>query len=116
MQLRLPYNEGKVQVVKSSAEWTLTTKNVRRLGFYSYPTLETPQNGIILDGQSFSDPLPSLPNHFCRLNTQWQICDGSYEQTERSPLTYGPAIQVIDGPLLFIYGTTVNFKEISVEY
>jgi hypothetical protein len=48
-------------------------------------------------------------------SSQWQICadNGSWQQTERGPLTYGPAIQVIDGPLLFVYGTLVILRKIS---
>jgi hypothetical protein len=66
----MPYREAQVKVTKgNNALWTLTTKNVRRFGLYTYPTLQFPTGGIVVDGQAFNPSLPTLPTHFCKYGT-----------------------------------------------
>ncbi len=98
--------------IQSSTTWQLTTENVRRFGFSPLPAnrnLSLPTQ-LTLDTQSFTTPLPLLPSsHFCNLaGTGWVICSGDgWTATEREPTNYGPARQVIEGPVAIVYGSQV---------
>ncbi|KYQ88207.1 hypothetical protein DLAC_10893 [Tieghemostelium lacteum] len=129
-QLLIPYRISKIQVSIStvnSSQWTLTSENVARFGFVTtYPYRPAT---IILDGQQF--PYIQLPQHYCQ-NTQltqqkrkskkrnstdgpWSICqDSNWQILERSPLNYGPLAQVIEYPLLIVYGSLQSETQTNI--
>ncbi|EFA78494.1 transmembrane protein [Heterostelium album PN500] len=106
VQFLQPYRVAKIKVTQqTSSNWVLITQNVRRFGFDSHfgqkPTT------VVIDGQQFS--YAALPNsHYCQLNPgKWQVCtDQSWLFSERNPSNYGPVIQILQSPILFVYGTT----------
>jgi len=78
---------------------------------------ESPNKGIVVDGTTFKAPLPTLPVHFCRLDDTWKICsDADWNNRERRPMQYGPAVQVIDGPVVIVYGTIGTSTETSLRF
>jgi len=113
LQLETPYRVSRIKVETNpdtgSQFWSLTTENVRRFGFYSYRGLAFPNKGIEIDGVSFTN-IETLPVHFCKLSEadlSFQVCtDNTWEQTERGPHSYGPAVQILyTNPLMIVYGT-----------
>jgi len=110
LQLRTPYHEAKISVrrLNVTEKWSLRTQNVLRFGFYHFPTLPFPKDGIIVDGDSV--PYGLLPEmHYCRTSivSSWQLCvdNGTWEYNQRGPRSYGPIPQVLNGPLVIVYGT-----------
>eukprot|EP00027_Filamoeba_sp_ATCC50430_P017008 CAMPEP_0168576048 /NCGR_PEP_ID=MMETSP0413-20121227/20026_1 /TAXON_ID=136452 /ORGANISM="Filamoeba nolandi, Strain NC-AS-23-1" /LENGTH=644 /DNA_ID=CAMNT_0008609671 /DNA_START=1 /DNA_END=1933 /DNA_ORIENTATION=- len=107
LQMTSDYRESQIYVNRETHHWRLATHNVRRFGFYSYSGLDYPQNGITVDGTTFSGKPGLLPDsHFCRTDMSWKICTGNiWEDTERSPSSYGPLEQILNNQLLFVVGT-----------
>ncbi|KAN0028320.1 hypothetical protein ACTFIV_010161 [Dictyostelium citrinum] len=119
------FKASKIRVDKtnslSSGVWSLNTENVKRFGFNSFN--EKP-NQLIIDGQKFN--YIQLPSHYCTDGTKvkknikisgskkvitsssviWSICnDNDWMWSERSPLNSGPMVQILDYPILIVYGT-----------
>ena len=102
------------------------TENLRRFGISplsSDRNLSTPSQQLIIDGQVFlfssSSPLPLLPfSHFCNLDgSSWAVCnDESWVSSERNPVNYGPLRQVIEGPVIIVYGTLVCLNNCYTKY
>ncbi|KAF2073976.1 hypothetical protein CYY_004721 [Polysphondylium violaceum] len=131
LQLVVPFRVSKIQVTKISPTlWTLATENVKRFTFYAPYFTEAP-NSVIVDGQALK--IARLPNHYCiaddythykslspkprgiKAPAKWTICtDPSWQLTERSPLNSGPMIQILQYPLLIVYGTTGTASETLV--
>lgn len=110
-------------LVAAPGMWVVTTENVRRLGFAPLPAsrnISLPTSQITIDGATLqftsASPLPQLPSAtLCKLNGIWQICNdnGAWMQTERNPSNYGPLRQVIEGPVVIVYGTQV-FEDLFI--
>eukprot|EP01121_Diplochlamys_sp_Union-15-3_P012851 TRINITY_DN3907_c0_g1_i1.p1 TRINITY_DN3907_c0_g1~~TRINITY_DN3907_c0_g1_i1.p1 ORF type:complete len:881 (+),score=163.93 TRINITY_DN3907_c0_g1_i1:359-2644(+) len=116
LQFHIPYRAGFINVDKSGVIWKLKTQNIRRFGFYTLDTLEFPTQGIVLDGVQFSGPPRLLPEyHFCKLTavSSWTYCNNASLSTERGPSTYGPLIQVLQGPLLIVFGTKGTVSQVQ---
>ncbi|KAK5583864.1 hypothetical protein RB653_005468 [Dictyostelium firmibasis] len=103
----------------STGVWSLSTENVKRFGFNSFN--EQP-NQVIIDGQKFN--YIKFPSHYCTDGSKvkkvtkkggraitssgvvWSICnDNDWMWSERSPLNSGPMVQILDYPILIVYGT-----------
>ncbi|GAM18816.1 hypothetical protein SAMD00019534_019910 [Acytostelium subglobosum LB1] len=106
VQLLQPYRVAKIRVQQqTSTVWKLITQNVRRFGFDPY--FEQQPTTVIIDGQTFA--YAAMPNqHFCQLQQgRWAVCeDQSWLFTERNPSNYGPVVQILQSPLIFVVGTT----------
>ncbi|KAM9992876.1 hypothetical protein ACTFIY_010332 [Dictyostelium cf. discoideum] len=115
------FKASKIRVDKtnslSSGVWSLSTENVKRFE----------PNQVIIDGQKFN--YIQLPSHYCTDGTKvknnkksgaaakkgnsigssvvWSICNDGNEWmwSERSPLNSGPMVQILDYPILIVYGT-----------
>eukprot|EP00026_Physarum_polycephalum_P002438 Phypoly_transcript_02444.p1 GENE.Phypoly_transcript_02444~~Phypoly_transcript_02444.p1 ORF type:complete len:863 (+),score=95.22 Phypoly_transcript_02444:156-2744(+) len=121
LQHSIPYRAARIDVtIQSPQNWQLVTENLRRFGISPLSpdrNLSTPSQQISLDGQEFtfspSSPLPLLPaSHFCNLDGgSWAICTSEWTETERNPTNYGPLRQVIEGPVIIVFGTSGNSSE-----
>ena len=95
--------------------WSLETQNVRRLSFTG-PHWDHPQvisREVLIDAQRVqlgSHPdstvvcVSASSNAACSWQVDHTLGSSSWQRTERSPETYGPAAQVFEGPLVLIYG------------
>jgi len=116
LQLSIPFRMAYINVQQSpdGRIWTLTLENVRRFGFISIPNINRPTTVYI---GSLQFPVLSLPIHFFNSPTGWIIIsDDSWKSSERHPETYGPFWQIIQGPLLLVYGTAGSDLETSTRY
>jgi len=131
LQQIIPFRVSKIQVVKTSSTiWTLSTENVKRFTFYA-PYYKDAPNSIVLDGQSLS--VARLPNHYCvsanytnyqslspkprglKAPPKWSICTNyQWQLTERSPLNSGPIGQILQYPVIIVYGTTGSASDTSL--
>eukprot|EP01133_Synstelium_polycarpum_P013893 gene13893-16389_t len=112
LQLTQPYRVAKIRVTGSTTStWTLRTQNVRRIGFVPFAQAPT---SIVIDGQTFK--YAQYPTtHFCGGIGNWEVCTSkSWLWAERNPATYGPVVQIVQSPLLFVYGTQGSAQQTQV--
>ncbi len=112
LQLSVPYQIGKMNIIRDDIRWTIRTKNIKRFGLYQY--VGQPDDlmnivEIIIDEQIVAlhkDRL--LPQtHLCKQGNEWGVCqdDGKWQLLERGPLSYGPIRQIYESAVVIVYGT-----------
>ncbi|EGC29252.1 hypothetical protein DICPUDRAFT_99888 [Dictyostelium purpureum] len=108
LQLTQNYKVAKIKVTKqSNGSWNLAIENVRRFSFYQFN--EQPTKITIVNGKSTQTlPYFQYPSHYCNLNNnnQWSVCnDENWQYSERNPFNYGPMVQIVEYPIIIVYGT-----------
>ena len=113
---------GRVHVEQTDGgtAWVLHTENVRRFALTADPRSLAVAT-VTLDGQTDLPVVRTPLAHYCRLGTTderpWTVCDGDaggpWTQTERSPSSSGPVLQVWDRPVLVVVGTAAPSETVD---
>jgi hypothetical protein len=98
----------------TASPWTLTTHNIRRFRFLSFPGLVRPSSAFILvDGQQLISQLGE-GQHYCKnvdnlkgSSSAWDICwdRTGWMKVEKSRESLGPIPRILEGPITIVYGT-----------
>ncbi|KAL0481314.1 hypothetical protein AKO1_012754 [Acrasis kona] len=119
LQSVIPYRLSKMKIKRSDDDhqWTIKTLNVKRFGFYEYDDrrerIGVPKR-LVIDGDVVDrGVIGYLPHYMLCLNKVWSKCDDDdwYQSKQRSPSTYGPLVQILDGALVVVYGTLGSADE-----
>eukprot|EP00742_Colponemidia_sp_Colp-10_P005048 GILJ01005393.1.p1 GENE.GILJ01005393.1~~GILJ01005393.1.p1 ORF type:complete len:925 (+),score=98.11 GILJ01005393.1:392-2776(+) len=132
LQLQIPYRLARISVDIKDSVWSVRTENVRRFGIQKWPQRPFP-GFITVNGQPVKkwSATTDWPNfHLCLHkveptsesilqhgsgDVEWKICEGfDWQKGERGPSQYGPARQVLEGPLSIIYGTNGSSADVQV--
>ncbi|KAL7749701.1 hypothetical protein RI367_004929 [Sorochytrium milnesiophthora] len=113
---------------RSSQEWILHTRNVRRFTFVQHPAY-TPPRLVVIDGNSLPAAVQPTAGttaapaaHYCRLQEgdPWRVCPASQDWTasERSSATMGPARRVYEtAPIAIVYDSSSSlFRELALDH